>query len=102
MPKYAQRSVTVDAFQFTGDYQAAFDWVGQWHDEDDGPGMSQEELAGREVLKIDWGLGEDLASKGDWLVRGVDGEFRVYKNEAFEQTYMLYAGAQQPKETTGS
>jgi len=91
MPKYMQKPIVIDAFQFTGDCQAVFDWVGQWHDEGDGdgPGMSQEELAGEKVLKIDWGLGEDLAAKGDWIVRGVAGWFRVYTNEAFEQTYIL-------------
>ena len=89
MAKYRKKPVVVDAMQFNGsNFQETFDWVGQWEPEDDGPGMWQDK-DDSEALIIDTLEGEHRANKGDFIIRGVAGEFYPCKPDIFEQTYEL-------------
>ena len=104
MAKYQQKPIVVDAFQFTGDYQAAFAWAGQWHDENGGPGVSRMSLSDSPVLCVDSGdveledagSGGLWVAKGGWLVHGIDGKLRKYTNDVFEKMYE----PAEPKEKT--
>ncbi len=99
MAKYMPAAVVVDAFQYTGDLQAAFDWMGQWYGEDDGPGMHEDEFAGKPALVVDEGTHELWLAEGDWLVRDVESDFHVYRNAAFEKMYMPMPEKSKEKES---
>lgn len=88
--KYRKRPIVIDAIQFTGDYEKIFKWVGQWHDEDDGPGMweSKDGLPEKGLI-IDTLEGELRADKNDWIIKGIKGEFYPCKPDIFEQTYEI-------------
>ncbi len=84
--KYRKKPVVIDAIQFDGNYQAVFDWVAQWHDEDDGPGMWESKDAWQTLIILTL-EGEMKADKGDWIIRGIKGEFYPCKPDIFEATY---------------
>lgn len=82
MAKFRKRPVVVDAIQWTGNNT---DEVYAW-----------EKSFGRYVLVIreDGGFvyiqtleGSMKANKGDWIIRGIAGEFYPCKPDIFEQTY---------------
>jgi hypothetical protein len=84
MAKFRKKPVVIDAIRFDGaNYEEIGNWVGLWHDEDDGPGMSEE----KEGLRIETLEGAMLASPGDWVIRGVSGEFYPCKPDIFDATY---------------
>ncbi len=85
MAKYRKKPVIINAIKFTGNYQEVFNWVSQWHDKDEGPRMwaAYEDTE----LIIDTLEGEMRANIGDFIVRGVKGEFYPCKPDIFEQTY---------------
>jgi hypothetical protein len=83
---YQKKPVIINAIRFTGEnYNEIDKWVSKWHDADDGPGMSQE----TEGLRIETLEGVMLASPGDWIIRGIKGEFYPCKPDVFEATYDL-------------
>ena len=83
MAKYRKKPVVIDAIQFKINFDEIFKWVAQWHDEDDGPGMWES----HDSLIIDTLEGEMEARNGDWIIRGVKGEFYPCKPDIFEATY---------------
>ena len=85
MAKYRKKPVVIEAIRFKINFQEIFDWVGQWHDEDDGPGMWES----HDSLIIDTLEGEMKAANGDWIIRGIKGEFYPIKDEIFKETYEL-------------
>ena len=90
--QYRKKPVTIDAVQWTGENLReiiAFT---------DGPpdtrtqhaGMmweNYEDLVRRDGLKIFTLEGAMLASSGDWIIRGVKGEYYPCKPDIFEATY---------------
>jgi len=83
MAKYRKKPIVVDAIQFRINFDEISKWVSQWHDEDDGPGMWE----GHNCLIIDTLEGEMEARNGDWIIRGIEGEFYPRKKSIFEATY---------------
>ena len=80
MAKYRKKPVVIDAIQFTGtgeSFEEIDDFVsGNFFPNDDGCGCTIETLEG-----------DMRASKGDYIIKGVNGEFYPCKPDIFEKTY---------------
>jgi len=82
--KFRKKPVVIEAFQFTGDYTDAVAKVierapAKW---------LSESAAGRPaVLDIQTLEGTMTAFPGDWIIRGVKGEFYPCKPDIFAATY---------------
>lgn len=83
MPQFRKKPVVIDAIQFngawTGDATVILDWMGkggEWSLDD-------------ETLHIHTLEGVMTASKGDWIIKGVQGEFYPCKPDIFGATYEL-------------
>lgn len=81
MPKYRKKPVVIDAIQFTGNNQSELiAWVIElnaivnWHFRDG-------------AVDIPTLEGTMTASSGDWIIRGVNGEFYPCKPDIFDKTY---------------
>ena len=91
--KYRKKPVTVEAKQFLGTWES-WDEINYWI-----TGAWLEEQT--DVSKIDWSVykiqtleGEMTASTGDYIIKGVHGEFYPCKPDIFEQTYEPIKGKQ--------
>jgi len=78
MPHFKKKPVVIEAVQFTGTLDnfvelAAF--------------MGSETFINDGKIEIDTLEGVMTASKGDWIIKGVQGEFYPCKPDIFEQTY---------------
>lgn len=88
--KFRKKPVTVDAVQWTGD-----NWneLSSFARDAQGSLMIEQPRQNQEVRvrTLEDGQGgtrvEHVASKGDWIVKGVQGEFYAVKPEIFEETY---------------
>ena len=90
MPKYRKKPVVIEAMQWeqAADAETICEWSGfvvDWDEETAGPLSAEDE---------DWGLltvetleGTHTATPGDWVIRGVAGEFYFCKPDIFEATY---------------
>ena len=79
--QYRKLPVVIEAIQFIGGKESArqiLDWVPGtvWHYNHD-------------TLSLDTLEGRMSASKGDWIIRGVAGEFYPCKPNIFKKTYEL-------------
>jgi hypothetical protein len=85
MPLFTKRPVTVEAHQFTAESrERVADWCNghttwntvfkQWN------------------LEIPTLEGTMLANEGDWIIRGVRGEFYPCKPHIFDETYISATG----------
>ena len=93
MSKFRKKPVEIEAMQFDGTATGAtvvIDWalstggtIRYECGDDDGCGG----MAGSHHLAIDTLEGTMLAGKGDWIIRGVQGEFYPCKPDIFEATY---------------
>jgi len=75
--KYCKRPVVIEAMQWTGDNrQEILDFIGVeggfWHDG---------------IMVIYTLEGTLNASYGDWIIKGVKGEFYPFKPDIFDATY---------------
>jgi hypothetical protein len=81
MPKFVKKPVVIEAEHFTDENKdRCFHFVtcncAADHDE-----------GGNPILKIQTLEGVMTASLGDWIIRGVNGEFYPRKPDIFEKTY---------------
>ena len=77
--KYRKKPVVIEAMQFTGrndEEVAAFTGRAGYDPDDKAPSWIIDTLEGRM-----------LANPGDWIIKGVAGEFYPCKPDIFEQTY---------------
>lgn len=77
--KYRKKPVVIEAVQYTGNnYDKICDFVGKGLDKYDSelPHLIIETLEGNHI-----------ASVGDYIIKGVQGEFYPCKPDIFEQTY---------------
>ena len=81
MAKYRKRPVVIDAEQFLATKQS-FDAVLALGDIKWAPGPM-----GSDSFIVKTLEGEHIASKGDWIIKGVNGEFYPCKPDIFEKTY---------------
>jgi hypothetical protein len=74
--RYRKRPVLVEAMRWTGDnFREITDWADDvWHKEGD-------------LLVVHTLEGSMTANRGDWIVRGIKGEFYPVRNDIFEATY---------------
>jgi endo-1,4-beta-mannosidase len=76
---YRKKPVVIEAVQWTGDNRSEiFDFVGKFAVWGDVSGMIIKTLEGQHI-----------ASVGDYIIKGVNGEFYPCKPEIFEKTYDL-------------
>ena len=78
--KFRKKPVVIEAVQFTGDnWMAMGEFIG-----------SKASLAkewGENILLIETLEGTMKAQQGDWIIKGVKGEFYPCKPDIFELTY---------------
>lgn len=88
MPQYRKKPVVIEAQQLT---RESFDDVYNWIEDNGGytnDGTSEQECyIGIETLE-----GDMSARNGDYIIRGVQGEFYPCKPDIFEETYELVEG----------
>lgn len=78
MFKYKKKPVQIEAVQFkTGWVQLISDWIGSAGKYD----------TDREVFLIETLEGTMTATKGDYIIKGIKGEFYPCKADIFEATY---------------
>ncbi|EGY53100.1 hypothetical protein [Neisseria shayeganii] len=91
--KFRKKPVTIEAKQYTGEERntiALYEWI---HDVDLSSifGVARAKIMAECAecggLLIPTLEGNMLASKGDWIIRGVQGEFYPCKPDIFEATY---------------
>ena len=81
--RYRKRPVVIEAFQINDrrDVMKACDWVC------DNGGTARPLTLADTGMEIDTLEGKHTASLGDWILRGVAGEFYPCKPDIFDQTY---------------
>ncbi len=78
--RFRKRPVVIEAMQLTDENKnRVFNWVGG--------NRYADHVNGSPVLKIGTLEGDMTASLGDWIIKGVKGEFYPCKPEIFEATY---------------
>jgi len=82
MPKFRKRPVVVEAMQFTGQNALAV-WVFMGRDDL----ARNPDLHATDCPIIHTLEGDLHASPGDWIIRGVKGEFYPCKPDIFAATY---------------
>ncbi len=82
---YRKKPVVIEAEQFTGDnIDAVLDFVGDMATCPEGKSMAKDQ--GLIIRTLE---GDHHASVGDWIIKGVAGEFYPCKPDIFEATYEL-------------
>lgn len=93
MMKYRKKPVVVDAVQWTGsNHREMYDFLtgnvdGYIQASGDCFYIDHDKVAGGLVIKTL--EGEHIASTGDFIIKGVNGEFYPCKPDIFEKTYEL-------------
>lgn len=77
MAKYVKKPVEIEAIQWTGENLNEIVMFTDMHNLQ----------CGENELKIKTLEGNIIASKGDYIIRGIKGEFYPCKPDIFEQTY---------------
>lgn len=80
--KYRKRPVEVEAIQFDG-----WNWREVYHFMSDEPLMFTQDFRKEEYILIDTLEGVMRAKVGDYIIKGVHGEFYPCKPDIFEMTY---------------
>lgn len=81
MPKYRKKPVVIEAYQFTDETK---DQVANWVTCNCYPDWNAE---GKPILVIGTLEGDMAANFGDYVIKGVLGEFYPCKAEVFDLTY---------------
>jgi len=85
MPLFRKRPVVIEAVQFTGGNTVeVVNFIGSGYRV-----MPDYRDASKDVIFIVTLEGEMVATAGDWIIRGVQGEFYPCKPDIFEATYEL-------------
>lgn len=92
MARYRKKPVEIEAIQYTG---VGVGWfrVQQWLNSLDGGDLIAQHFDGH--LTIPTLEGKMRADVGDWIIRGVQGEFYPCKPDIFEATYEPVDGGDQ-------
>jgi hypothetical protein len=93
--KYRKKPLEIEAIQFTGTEQSACRMVGEW------PEFLYKCRYGRgdKTLTIVTLEGDMVAKEGDWIIKGIEGEFYPCKDSVFKESYELSFDTQ--KATSG-
>ena len=82
--KYRKKSVVIEAIQFSVAHQV-LDNLSHFIDNQDLIVSFLEPT--KPVLKIETLEGTMIAQEGDWIIKGVNGEFYLCRTDIFEKTY---------------
>ena len=85
MSLYRKKPVVIEARQFT---HANIEQIARWVNSAGGTSY-----IGRESIAIETLEGQMIAMQGDWIIKGVQGEFYPCKPGIFEATYEPVDGA---------
>lgn len=92
MARYRKRPVEIEAVQFT-DLDSYLAIVAWWKDVDTGTLTADEMFEYRHPIMLLKTLeGTMAANPGDWIIRGVQGEFYPCKPDIFAATYEAVTG----------
>jgi len=80
MTKFKKKPVEVEAYQWVDNLNEILEFVG-------GDAFYTETLSGDGNICIPTLEGRMYANKGDWIIRGIKGEFYPCKPDIFEATY---------------
>jgi len=85
MPMFRKVPVEIEAHQFTGSSTSA-GAIMHWVDGEDyrAPTVSTQDIRNLQIATLE---GVMTASPGDWIIRGVQGEFYPCKPDIFAETY---------------
>lgn len=88
MARYVKKPVVIDAFQFTEKttLKEIYTFFGVINDTDEKPFNL---TTSNSLLSIKTLEGTMLAQTGDYIIKGIKGEFYPCKPDIFEQTYSL-------------
>ncbi len=81
MPKFRKKPVEIEAWHFDGSWASASPIIQQ------GDGMAWCATAESGEIEIETLEGRMTASPGDWIIKGVKGEFYPCKPDIFAATY---------------
>jgi hypothetical protein len=88
MPKFRKKPVVIDAIQWTGDnLKEVIGFTGRHHSSAEWTWERFEKVVRTDGLKIFTLEGPLKAAVGDWIIRGVHGEFYPCKPDIFAATY---------------
>lgn len=88
MPKFRKKPVVVEARQFTGGRKKTnADALVRWIVKNGGIAFVHNGYLYINTLESNQVTGKLVANEGDWIVKGVAGEFYPCKPDIFEQTY---------------
>lgn len=90
MAKYRKRPVVIEAMQFTdaASFAAIWDWACPSNDTLQSPiHCTNDNENDPGSLVIDTLEGRMIANPGDWIIKGVAGEFYPCKPDIFEKSY---------------
>lgn len=88
MKKFRKKPVVIEAVQWTGDnLRAVIDFTGLHPSAQQWSWDEYSDVVKNEGLKIFTIEGAMLANIGDWIIKGVKGEFYPCKPDIFDQTY---------------
>ena len=88
MPKFTKKPITISAVQFNGSSTHASrieNWM-KGGEEPPGKGIHTKDICSMYIETLE---GVMTASPGDWIIKGVKGEFYPCKPEIFKETYEL-------------
>lgn len=91
MPRFRKKPITIEARQILDD-MAVVDNISRWITTHGGKVSWPFVPDSDHVLSIETMEGEMVAGLGDWIIRGVAGEFYPCKPDIFEQTYEPVGG----------
>ena len=79
MARFRKKPVFIDAIQWVGDnFDEIYNFVG---------GSSEKPYLEDSLVVIHTLEGDHTANEGDWIIKGVQGEFYPCKPNIFDQTY---------------
>ena len=82
--RFRKKPVEIEAVKFDG-----WNWAECYQFMSDEVLVFPQVLEEREYIKIETLEGTMTASRGDWIIKGVNGEFYPCKPDIFEKTYEL-------------
>lgn len=80
MGRYIKKPIEIEAIKWDGNLQECFEFLGESY------GGHQAELR-RDEIVVKTLEGEHIASQGDYLIKGIKGEFYPCKPDIFALTY---------------
>ena len=80
--KYRKKPIVIEASQFF-DTKPVIDFIHEWS------GAEWQLFAGKPALRISTLEGDMIACVGDWIIKGIKGEFYPCDEDIFKATYEL-------------